>query len=294
MFPGLSALRAAPVIRVATYNLENYLLEPLNSRPAKSPAGRAKVRETLRALHAEVVALQEVGGARALEEIRSGLRADGLDYPFSELIHGPDTNIQLAVISRLPIVARRPHTNDAFLLFGRRFRVSRGFLELDVRAGPRQTLTLIAAHLKSRRPVPEADEAELREQEALILRQHIEARLSREPFAKLAVLGDLNDVMDSKSTRAVIGRGRYALIDTRPAERNGDTEPNPNPRFEPRRVTWTHHFGKEDTFSRVDYILISKSLVRVWVKEETCVLALPNWGVASDHRPIVAGFAWEN
>ena len=31
-------------------------------------------------------------------------------------------------------------------------------------------------------------------------------------------------------------------------------------------------------------------MAREWVTNETCVLALPNWGVASDHRPIVAAF----
>jgi endonuclease/exonuclease/phosphatase family metal-dependent hydrolase len=48
--------------------------------------------------------------------------------------------------------------------------------------------------------------------------------------------------------------------------------------------------GKEDTYSRLDYILISKGMAKEWVKEESYVLAIPNWGVASDHRPIVAGF----
>lgn len=284
---------AATTFRVATYNLENYLLEPVGTRPAKTVAARAKVRESLRTASADVVALQEVGGTNALFELRDGLRREGLDYPHWELVHGWDTHIQVAVLSRWPIVARRPHTNEAFLLFGRKFRVSRGFLEIDVRVRDRYVFTLMTAHLKSRRPVPEADEADLREQEALVLREIIEARLARNPDANLVVVGDLNDVKDARSTRAVIGRGRFALIDTRPAERNGDTEPNPNPRFEPRNVTWTHHYGKEDTYSRIDYVLVSKGMAREWLKGESFVLAIPNWGVASDHRPVVVGFMAE-
>jgi endonuclease/exonuclease/phosphatase family metal-dependent hydrolase len=50
----------AEAFRIATYNLEHYLAEPIGSRPAKSPAGRAKIRESLRALNADVVALQEM------------------------------------------------------------------------------------------------------------------------------------------------------------------------------------------------------------------------------------------
>ena len=154
-------------------------------------------------------------------ELRSSLKAEGLDFPYWELVSGEDTNIHVAVLSKLPIVARRPHTNETFLLDGRRFHVSRGFAEVDIRAAPDFTFTLIAAHLKSRRPVPEADEAEQRLQEAKILRGIVDKDFAANPNAKLIVLGDFNDVKDSDSTKEIIGRGRFKLIDTRPAERNG-------------------------------------------------------------------------
>ena len=203
---------------------------------------------------------------------------------------GWDTNIHVAILSRLPIITRRPHTNDSFLLDGRRFSVSRGFAEVNIQATTNCTFTLIAAHLKSRRTVPEADEAQLRLEEAKILRGIVDEHFKADPEAKLIVLGDFNDVKDSDSTKAVIGRGKFKLVDTRPAERNGDNEPNEIARFEPRNVTWTHYYGKEDTYSRVDYILLSPAMARDWVKEETYIATIPNWGVGSDHRPIVATF----
>ena len=46
---------------------------------------------------------------------------------------------------------------------------------------------------------------------------------------------------DSASTKAVIGRGKAKLVDTRPAERNGDNAPD----REPRNVAWTHYYGKK-------------------------------------------------
>lgn len=288
------AAPAAQVYRLATYNLDNYLLKPAGGRPAKSAEARAKIRESLRALQADVVALQEVGGPEALAELRQALEAEGLRYSDWELVAGFDTNIHVAVLSRLPIVARRPHTNETFLWMGRRFHVSRGFLEVDIQVNPHYTLTLFSAHLKSRRVVPEADEADLRQQEALLLRQKIDARLATNPSANLVVLGDLNDLKDSRTLRILRGRGRTALLDTRPAERNGDTVPAPGPGLDPRQITWTFYYGKEDTYSRIDYILISPGLVPEWLPEQTYVLALPNWGLASDHRPIVAGFLAED
>jgi len=281
---------AADSFRVATYNLENYLDAPAGSRPTKTTEAKSKIRESIRALNPDVLALQEIGNTNALLELRDALKADGVPFPFWEHVTGFDTNIHVAVLSRFPIVARRPHPNDGFLLYGRRYHVSRGFAEVDIRVNPKYVFTLITAHLKSRRLVPEGDEAELREQEARLLRDIVETRLTANPALNLIVLGDFNDTKDSKSIRTLLGRGNSALIDTRPAERNGDSQPNANPHFAPRNVTWTHYYGKEDTYSRIDYILLSRGMAKEWLSSETYVLTLPNWGVASDHRPIVAMF----
>jgi endonuclease/exonuclease/phosphatase family metal-dependent hydrolase len=284
-----AAMRSAEIFNVATYNLENYV-DTGGSRPAKPAAAKAKIRESIIALRPDVLALQEIGSTNALLELRAALKEEGLDFPHWEHVAGFDTNLYVAVLSRFPILARRPHSRESFLLNGRRFRVSRGLVEVDVQAASKYAFTLITAHLKSRRPIAAADEAEMREQEALILREVIDARLRANPDANLIVLGDLNDVKDSRSTRIVIGRGRNALIDTRPAERNGDNSPATVPGYAPRHIAWTHFYGKEDTYSRIDYILLSRGMAREWKPHGTYVLTLPNWGVASDHRPIVASF----
>jgi endonuclease/exonuclease/phosphatase family metal-dependent hydrolase len=283
-------LGAGEVFRIATYNVENYLVQSNETRLVKPAESRAKVREHLLAIKADVVALQEVGGTAALQDIQKGLAAAGLNYPHAEIAFGWDTNIQVAMLSRFPITARRLHTNDSYLLQGRRLHVSRGFLEADVRVNPEYSFTLITTHLKSRRAVGVADEAEMREQEAIILREKVEARLNSGREVNLVVLGDFNDVRDSRSTRALLGRGKSALVDTRPAERNGDNLPNPIPRYDPRNITWTHFYGKEDTYSRIDYLLLSAGMAREWVQEETYVFTTANWGLASDHRPVVATF----
>jgi endonuclease/exonuclease/phosphatase family metal-dependent hydrolase len=285
----------ADTFRVATYNLQNYLDQPTETRPyVKSAGARAKVRESIRALNPDVLALEEMGTTNALLELRASLKAEGLDYPYWEHVQGWDTNIHVAVLSKLPITTRRPHTNDSFLLDGQRFSVRRGFAEVDIQATTNFTFTLIAAHLKSRVPVPEADETQLRLDEAKVLRGIVDEHFKANPNAKLVVLGDFNNVKSSDSTKEIIGHGKFKLTDTRPAERNGDNAPNPIPYFEPCNVTWTHYYGKDDTYSRIDYILLSPAMARDWVTNETYALTIPNWGVGSDHRPIVATFKADN
>jgi len=40
----------------------------------------------------------------------------------------------------------------------------------------------------------------------------------------------------------------------------------------------------------VDYLLLSRGMAREWQTNATYVLALPGWGIASDHRPVIASF----
>lgn len=298
--PPLAALAAvliaSPVFSadhftVATYNLENYLDAPGSGGREPKPAdARAKVVESILAARPDVIGLQEVGLRSALLELRDTLRKAGLDYPHYEHAGGWDTNIFVAVLSRFPIVGRRSHTNENYLLQGRRLQVSRALIEVDVAVKPDYTLTVFAAHLKSRREVGYADQAAMRLAEARILREKVDAVLTRRPTANVIVLGDLNDTKDTPSTQELIGRGRFKLKDLRPAEVNGDNLPAPRPDWDPRNITWTHFYGKEDSYERIDYLLVSPGLEAEWLSELTRVVTVPNWGLASDHRPIVAGF----
>lgn len=289
------AALGADTIRIATYNLETYLDQPTESRRfTKSADAKAKIRESIGAMNPDVICLEEMGTTNALLELRASLRADGLLFPYWEQVQGRETNIHVAVLSKLPIIARHPQTNDLFLLSGRRFQVSRGFLDVDIQVRTNFVFTLLGAHLKSQRPVPEADEAELRLEEAKLLREKVDDLLQANPNAKIVVLGDLNQGPSAPSTKAVIGHGKFKLVDTRPAERNGDNLPNPNPRYAPRNVVWTQYYGTEDSYSRLDYILLSPAMARAWVKRETYIPTIPNWGIGSDHRPIVATFKIED
>jgi len=281
----------AKTFHIATYNVENYLDQPTASRSqVKTAEAKAKIRETICAINPDVITLEEMGSTNAFFELRASLKTEGQDFPFWEHVQSFDTNIHIAVLSKFPIVARQPHTNESFLLDGRRFQVKRGFAELEIQATTNASFTLIAAHLKSKLVTPDADPNEERLGEAKILRGIIDARLKKNPTAKLIVLGDFNDEKDSPALKEIIGRGKTKLFDTRPAERNGDHSSEDNFYHEPRNSAWTYFYGKNDTYSRIDYILLSPAIKQSWLANETYIPVIPNWGVGSDHRPVVAAF----
>jgi endonuclease/exonuclease/phosphatase family metal-dependent hydrolase len=288
----LALVARAETFRVAAYNVENYLDKPTESRKnIKSDAAKAKVCETILAMKPDVIAFEEMGALSALLELRDALKKDGLDLPHYEHVPGFDTNIHVCVLSKFPIVGRRSHTNANFLLNGRRFQVSRGFTEVDIKVNDKYQFTLLGAHLKSRRQIADADEAELRLEEAKILRGIVDKHLATNPDVNLVVLGDFNDTYNTKGVKEIVGTGKNRLVDTRPAEQNGDNLPNPaNPRYFPRNESWTHYYGVEDSYSRIDYIMLSPGMAREWVKAQSYIPVIPNWGQASDHRPVLATF----
>ncbi|MCP5515652.1 MAG: endonuclease/exonuclease/phosphatase family protein [Verrucomicrobiales bacterium] len=277
---------------VGTYNLENYLDAAVSGGRNPKPAdARAKVVESILAARPDILAVEEMGRESALLELRDTLRKAGLDYAHYEYAGGWDTNIFVALLSRFPIVARRSHTNENYLLNGRRLQVSRALIEVDIAVTPDYLLTAFVAHLKSRREVGFADQAAMRLAEARILREKVDDLLKARPDANVIVMGDFNDTKDTASTRALIGQGRLKFKDLRPAEDNGDNIPAPRSDWDPRNITWTHFYGKEDSYQRIDYLLVSPGLAAEWLPEATRVVTVPNWGLGSDHRPIIAGFA---
>lgn len=274
----------SPLISIATFNLENYQLEPTNRARAKPAAARQKVSEAIAALNPDVLALQEMGSTNDLLALRDDLRRRRIDFAYSHHVAAHDSERHVAVLSKFPFASARSHTNMSFLLRGRRLPLSRGLAEVIVQANAQYRFTLLVAHLKSKRPAAEADEAEWREQEAALLRERIDALLQENPDINLLVAGDLNDVRHSQTLKVVLGpRGKRGLLDVRPVERNDAA-------VRGREIAWTYFYDEEDSYTRVDYLLASRGMARELERAATYILAQPDWGAASDHRPIVAAF----
>src|SRR5215469_15735871 len=88
---------AAEIFRIATYNVENYLDQPTESRThIKSAEAKAKIRESIQAMNPDVLALEEMGDTNALLELRTSLQTEGQNFPYWEHIQAFDTNIHIA------------------------------------------------------------------------------------------------------------------------------------------------------------------------------------------------------
>ncbi len=288
-------LHGTETFTVVTYNVENYFLEDFGSRKAKSETSRLKVVEFLRAIDADVIALQEMDRRAALAELRLRLKAKGLDYPHEAWVVGPDPAIHLAVLSRFPIIKDRSHQHVSYLLDRKRFQVSRGIGEVEVQVNSRYRFVLFNVHLKSKRPVGFADQAAMRLEEARALRRLVVKRLNANPDENLLVVGDLNDTPNTDPIKDLIGRRAPRLVDLRPVEQNGDQAPNPaNQNYGPRRVAWTHFYWAKDEYTRLDYQMASKGMVKELDRSGSRVQVMADWGTASDHRPVVARFFAED
>ncbi|HND61073.1 MAG TPA: endonuclease/exonuclease/phosphatase family protein [Opitutaceae bacterium] len=279
---GLLAVRlAAATLVVATYNVENYgpasrlTDEGYRQDYPKPEAEKCALRQVIRALQADVLVLQEIGGAPYLEELRRDLRAEGLDYPESCVLEAADADRKVAVLSRLALRGVVPNRDLTLPYRGGRAPVKRGLLELTVTAGG-VDVTIFAVHLKSRfTDFPDDPQsAQRRTREAAAIRDRVLARFPDPAAARYLIVGDCNDSRASKPLRRLMRRGATEVAACLPA---ADT----------RGETWTHCWAKEETYSHVDHVLVSPGLLSAVRDGAARIHDGPGVREASDHRPVI-------
>jgi endonuclease/exonuclease/phosphatase family metal-dependent hydrolase len=266
---------------VATYNVENYglanrLTDSGYRRDYPKPeAEKQALRSVIRDVAADVLVLQEIGGRGYLEELQRDLRREGLDYPYAELGEGSDAERHVALLSRLPLKAVRRHARLEFSYLGGRETVKRGLLEAVLKA-PGGDVTVFAVHLKSRLTDHPDDPLSSRRRagEATAIRDLILRSFPVPSLARFLILGDCNDGRVSKALGFLQKRGRTVVAHLLTAE---DT----------RGETWTHYYRREETYSRVDHILVSPALRPEVRGARAHIHDGPGVRQASDHRPVV-------
>ncbi len=272
---------AAETVTLATYNVENYgaanrMTEAgyRKDYPKPEPEKQA-LRRVIAALGADVLVLQEMGPQVYLDELRRDLKAEGCEYPHAALASAADQDRHLAVLSRRPLRGVTTHDDLAFTYFGGRETVKRGLLEVTIATAAGE-VTVFAVHLKSRftdRPEDPLS-AVRRGAEATAVRDRILKRFPEPAGARFVILGDCNDSRNSRTLAALQKRGKTEIAVLLGAA-------------DSRGETWTHAFRKEDSYSRVDHILVSPALLpRV---QNGAARIHDGAGVreASDHRPVV-------
>lgn len=261
-----------PAFTFINYNVKNWLSSKQTAE--KSSEAKAAVIRLLADASPDIIGICEIGDMDDLTEIQSMLEAEGIELPHIHLTGGEDSVRHLAILSRFPFVSiAKPNTsiedNDRSM--------QRGMLDVTVDTGQKE-VRFIGLHLKSKRTVQEFDQAALRLAEAQHARKHADNILAADPGALLVIYGDFNDTTRSLSTRTIYGTYRTPGY------------MNPIHVSDSRGESWTHCYAVEDTYSRIDFVTVSKGLKRHVDKKASYIVDDPLWKIASDHRPVVIQF----
>lgn len=275
------AATLAHALTVATYNVENYLVTDrmvdgvFRQAYPKPEAEKKALRQAIKALEADVLAVQEMGTEPFLKELLADLKAEGVDYPHYALLAAADADRHVAIVSKVPFKEVKRHAKIAVKFLQHTDVVKRGVLEVTV-ATNAGDLAILTTHLKSKRTESDADPegAAQRLAEAEAVRDLVLQRFPNPEKALYLVCGDWNDTRNSKPIRALAKRGDTVVGDILRA-------------YDGRGDTWTHFYRREDTYSRIDYIMVSPALKpHVANKGHARILDGALVRAASDHRPV--------
>ena len=271
----------AQALTVATYNVENYLVadrmvegvyHPAYPKPEKEKAG---LRQVIAAIAPDVLAVEEMGTQPFLDEFQRELRQSGQDFPFVALLQAVDPDRHVAVLSKVPFKEVRRHARVPHTYFGQANAVKRGVLEV-IFATSEGDVSLFVVHLKSRHTERDDDpeSALQRRGEAEAVRDLVLRRFPDPTEGRFILCGDWNDTRSSKPVRSLVKRGETELGEIlRAADSRGET--------------WTYFYRREETYSRIDYFLVSPALRPFVAGGKAVVFDGPGAGGASDHRPVV-------
>ena len=271
---------ASAALTVAAYNVENYTVadrmvdgvyRPAYPKPEKE---KTALRQVIAGIAPDILAVEEMGPQPFLDDFQRELKHAGQDFPYTALLEAADADRHVAVLSKVPFKEVRRHPGVAITYFKQKEVVKRGVLEI-VFATNEGDFSLFVIHLKSkyteRKDDPES--AIQRHLEAEAVRDLVLAHYPDPKKAKFVICGDWNDSRGSNTVRALQKRGDLEVGEILPAaDSHGET--------------WTHFYRREDTYSRIDYLLVSAALQPFVTAGRATIWDGAGVGDASDHRPV--------
>lgn len=243
-------------LRVATYNLRNYLamdrqVDGIFRRDYPKPEKeKTVIRAVIRSAAPDLLAVQEIGSEAMLLELREDLAMDGFEYSGYHVMEADDDTRRIGALWKEGLsVTVVPHLDLDFSLFGEPQRPKRGMLELQIDDGEGAKLSVFILHLKSKYTSDSRDpqSAERRIREAQASRDRILQRFPNPAESSFLVMGDLNDYRNSSAVRRFLSRGDTTIARIVEAK-------------DPSGLLWTHFYDKQAEYSLIDYILASPGL----------------------------------
>lgn len=280
---GLAQAAEPESVVFCAYNVKNWLTmdrfdmatkKMLMASP-KPEDEKRRVAEIIGAIKPQILGVCEIGTAEDLADLQAHLKKIGLDLPHTELAHGGDENRRLALLSAFPITARNSQTSLTYQLDGKTMPFQRGILDATIRITPAFEVRFLGLHLKSKREVDEADQAQMRRHEARLLRKHMDSIFAADPKVRLLAYGDFNEHRNEPAIDTIMGdrQSDSAMLDVQLRDRQGEV--------------WTHFWDSADTYSRLDYFFASRLLRPHLDYRRSFIYSSRDFDKASDHRPIV-------
>jgi endonuclease/exonuclease/phosphatase family metal-dependent hydrolase len=275
-------------LRIATYNLRNYLstdrwVDGVWRQDYPKPEREKKaLRAIILEARPQILLLQEVGSVSHLRELQSDLRIEGIDYPYRYHLMALDQKRQVAALSQIAAKEVIKHTDLWFSYQGERRTPLRGLLELIFELNDKSHLAVFNLHLKSRWTVDEADPeaAKLRTAEAQAARDRIQRQVASGGRMAYVLGGDFNDHPSSASFRRFLHKGSQQLGQVITA-------------VDQRQERWTYFYEKEVSYQMVDALIVSPNLLSQVVDGVGHIADHSQAMLASDHRMVYADFVFD-
>lgn len=264
-----------------SYNLKNWLsMDRFDGEKTMAGAGKPveekdAVVAIITAIRPDILGVCEIGGESDLRDLQQRLKSKGLDLPNATFSHGGDPTRKLGLLTRFPITGQNHQTTLSYQIGDMTLPFQRGILDATVKVTDDFSLNCLGVHLKSMRPIPEADQALMRRNEAHLVRKHIDGILTTKPGSNIVLYGDFNEHRNEPAIDEIIGSraSDTAMTDVKVWDRNGEV--------------WTHFWDTADSYSRLDYFFVSRSLRNHIDLTKSFVYSKREFYKASDHRPIV-------
>lgn len=277
--PPLDLPKDGRPVRFLMYNVESYFVPGEESRSryvnkAKTPAARDAVASVIASARPEIVGLIEIGGPRALADLRERLEKKGMRYPYEVLVLRPGEDRALALLSQHPVV--RDDSRAQYGLYGQQKQhMLRGILDATVAVGDGRLFRVVGVHLKSRvADDPEAAES-LRKREAQTVARYLHQSMKRQPDMPVLLFGDWNDGPDDESVH-VLRQGiakESAMVRLKPSDSRGEY--------------WTIFHRQAQQYYTFDQIYANRVLSKRVGWDVPCgIVDVAEVGKASDHRPL--------